>query len=55
MMSLDSVVEIDGTESDENKMHVDGDETKTPEKNLPLNLKFETTPIEQLSFKTSPT
>ena len=32
MMSLDSVVEIDGTESDENKMHADGDETKTTEK-----------------------
>ena len=32
-MSLDGVVEIGkGTESDENKMHVDGDETKTPEK-----------------------
>ena len=30
-------------------MHVDGDETKTPEKQLPLNLKFETTPIEQVS------
>ena len=30
-------------------MHVDGDETKTPEKQLPLNLKFETTPKEQVS------
>ena len=30
-------------------MHVDVDETKTPEKQLPLNLKFETTPIEQVS------
>ena len=30
-------------------MHVDGDETKTPEKQLPLNLKFVTTPIEQVS------
>ena len=35
-------------------MHVDGDETKTPErkkekKKLSLNLKFETTPIEQVS------
>ena len=39
----------DGTESDKNKMHVDGDETKTPEKQLPLNLKFVTTPIEQVS------
>ena len=35
-MSLDGVVEIDGTASDENKMHVDGDETKTPEKNSSL-------------------
>ena len=26
----------DGTKSDENKMHVDGDETKTPEKNISL-------------------
>ena len=26
----------DGTESDENKTHVDGDETKTPEKNRSL-------------------
>ena len=31
-------------------MHVDGDKTKTPKKKqLPLNLKFETTPIEQVS------
>ena len=31
-------------------MHVDGDETKTPgKKELPLNLKFETTPTEQVS------
>ena len=34
-------------------MHVDSDETKTPgkkkRKKLPLNLKFETTPIEQVS------
>ena len=30
-------------------MHVDGDETKTPEKKLPLNLEFETTPTEQVS------
>ena len=39
----------DGTESDKNKMHVDGDETKTPEKQLPLNLKFVTTPAEHVS------
>ena len=30
-------------------MHADGDETKTPEKTAPFNLKFETTPIEQVS------
>ena len=31
-------------------MYVDDDETKTPEKKqLPLNLKFETTPVEQVS------
>ena len=40
MMSLDDVVEIDGTESDENKMHVDGDETKTPEKTAPFKSKI---------------
>ena len=39
----------DGTESNQNKMHVDGDETETPETQLPLNLNFETTPIEQVS------
>ena len=50
MIPLDGFVEIDGTESDENKMHVDGDETKNIRKNqLPLNLKSETTPIEQVS------
>ena len=31
-------------------MHVDGDETKTPETDpLPFNLKIETTPTEQVS------
>ena len=39
MMSLDGVVEIDGTKSDENKMHVDGDKTKTPEKTAPFKSK----------------
>ena len=40
MMSLDGVVEIDGTESDENKMHVGGDETKTTEKTAPFKSKI---------------
>ena len=40
MVCLDGAVEIDGTESDENKMHVDGDETKTPEKKSPFKSKI---------------
>ena len=50
-LSLWMVLEkSDGTESEENKMHADGNETKTPEKKqLPLNLKSETMPAEQVS------
>ena len=39
----------DGTESNQNKMHVDGDEIETPETQLPLNLNFKTTPVVQVS------
>ena len=39
----------DGTKISQNKLHVDGDETKPFCFNLSLNLNFETTPIESVS------
>ena len=54
MMSLDAVVEIGCTKSDENKMHIDGDETKTPEETTPFKSKVRDH-ANRASFKTSPT
>ena len=48
------LLKSDGTEPDENKMHVDGDETKTPEKTVPFKSKVRDH-ASRASFKTSPT
>ena len=54
LISLGGVVESDDTESNQNKMHVNGNETETPETTASLKSKLRDH-ANRTGFKTSPT